>query len=210
MSEIVIDIILNGHFEENTIFVHRDGCLDGVLVDPGIGKKRIMTYLEENKYNVKYILITHSHIDHIYSCNDIRDKYGCDIYVSKYDLEAMNDIEKNESDFFHLPVKVDNCKTFDDGDILHFLDIDFKCIITPGHTKGSTCFYIEEEKILLAGDTLFAGGYGRTDYYGGSATAMRDSLINKIFVLPKDTKVFPGHGSDTTIGNELETNMIFY
>lgn len=210
MKEIMIDIILNGHLEENCMFVHRDGCKDGVLVDPGIGKGTIESYLKDNDYNVKHIIITHSHVDHIFACNDIREKYGCDIYVSTLDNEAMMDAKKNESTLFHLPMTVSDCKTFDDGDILHLLDMDFRCILTPGHTKGSTCFYIEEEKVLLSGDTLFAGAYGRTDLYGGDDVAMRHSLIDILFKLPPDTKVLPGHGPDTIIGDEAKANMIYY
>ncbi|MCQ2609594.1 MAG: MBL fold metallo-hydrolase [Lachnospiraceae bacterium] len=208
MNEIMIDIILNGHLEENCMFVHRYGCNDGVLVDPGIGKKTILDYLCENHYNVKHIIITHAHVDHIYACDDIRKKYDCDIYVSSLDAEAMMDAKKNVSSLFHLSVEVDGCKTFEDNEVLHLLDMDFRCILTPGHTKGSTSFYIEEEKILLSGDTLFLGSCGRTDLYGGDDIAIRHSIVDILFNLPPDTRVFPGHGPDTSIGYEKTNNMI--
>ena len=93
-----------------------------------------------------------------------------------------------------------------DGDVVKLADIDFKVIATPGHTKGSCCYYVEEAGLLLAGDTLFAESVGRSDLPTGSGAVLCRSINEKLFVLPEDTKVYPGHGDETTIGHEKKYN----
>lgn len=195
---------------ENTYFIHDEALFDGILIDPGINKETIENFLTKNDYIVKYILITHAHFDHVYSADYFRKKYNVDIYVSDEDKELIEDRIKNESTYLNMPVEVFDTKTFHDGDVLDFLGFKIKCILTPGHTKGSTSFYFENEKIIFSGDTLFRGTYGNPIYYSGNMDDMRDSLLNKLFKLPDDTLAYPGHGFTTTIAYEKSHNSIIY
>lgn len=206
--EITLDILKNNEMDENAIFIRRDDDKDGVLVDPGVGKKEILDFLSKNNYIVSHILITHAHFDHIASVPDVVDKYKCDIYVHENDLEMMEDPIKNESNLFGGDLSIKGSKIFKNGDILDLCGIKFKVLHTPGHTKGSSSFYIEDKKLLISGDTLFELSFGRTDFYGGSMDEIANSLKNILFKLPDDVKVIPGHGNMTTIGKEKKYNMI--
>lgn len=204
-----VETIVNGPLVENTYFIHDEASFDGILIDPGIDKEKIENYLIKKSFNVKYILITHAHFDHIYSADYFRKKFNANIYVSDEDRELMEDNTKNESHNFNMDVEVFDTKNFHDGDVLKLLDIDIKCILTPGHTKGGTSYYIEKEKIIFTGDTLFRGTYGNPIYYSGDMEAMRDSLINKLFKLPDDVNVYPGHSFPSKIAFEKANNSIF-
>lgn len=208
-NEIVIEILNDNSMDENAMLLHGENSKDCILVDPGVGEDEILRVMKDNDFHIKYILITHAHFDHILCANNIRKKENCDIYVSKEDEGMMKDPHQNESDMVGVPTSIKDCKTFEDGEVLDMLGFKIKCVHTPGHTPGSYCFYLEDRKILISGDTLFEGSYGRTDFYGGDFDAIEHSLKDILFKLPDDVKVFPGHGASTSIGYEKENNMIF-
>lgn len=207
--EIVLEILNDNSMDENAILIHAEDSKECILIDPGVGEDEILSVLSKNEYKVKYILITHAHFDHILCADRIRKKENCDIYVSKEDEGMMADAHQNESDMVGVPTSIRECKIFNDGDILDMLGFKIKCIHTPGHTPGSYCFYIEDKKILISGDTLFKDSFGRTDFYGGNFKDIEHSLKEVLFKLPDDTEVFPGHGPSTTIAYEKDNNMIF-
>jgi glyoxylase-like metal-dependent hydrolase (beta-lactamase superfamily II) len=97
-----------------------------------------------------------------------------------------------------------------DGEIVELAGLKFKVIATPGHTAGGICYYFESENVLFSGDVLFADSFGRTDFPGGSQKDLADSIINKLFVLPDETRVYPGHGGSTTIEREKKSNPIYH
>ena len=154
------------------------------------------------------MLITHEHYDHISGENKIREKYKWNILISENDKEMLEDDSKNLSNSFFNDVVVKDAITFSDGGILNIIGEKIQCIHTPGHTAGGTCFYIESEKILFSGDTIFRKDIGRTDLYGGDIDAMVNSITNVLFNLPDDVVVYPGHGYDTRLGNEKNNNVI--
>ena len=157
---------------------------------------------------VEEILLTHGHFDHIAGGDDLRNRSGARIKCLDAEKELIENPELNVSlDFMGYPVTLTPDGYFKDGDELTIAgDIRCKVLATPGHTKGGCCFYIEEGGILISGDTLFEGSVGRTDFPGGSMSTLVRSLQEKLMVLPDETKVYPGHGAETTIGFERKYN----
>ena len=167
---------------------------DAVVVDPGAEADRIIKAVGERR--VAAILATHGHSDHIGAVKELAVATGAPFMVPAGDLALA---EKY--------VGVQAAITLNDDDRLDFGDISLTVIATPGHTPGSSCFYAPG--LLFSGDTLFAGGVGRTDLPGGSSDALFSSIRERIFTLAGDTVVYPGHGERTTVARERESNPFF-
>ncbi|MBE2989558.1 MBL fold metallo-hydrolase [Sneathia sp. DSM 16630] len=178
---------------------------DCLLIDPGGDNiSEVVSYIKENKLNLLAILVTHGHFDHILSINELLDNFDVPIYIGKEDKEKLYDPSISLARIFNGTEYVinkdakivelnDNDNIFDDITVLH----------TPGHTSGSVCYYIESDKIIFTGDTLFKMAYGRVDFPTGDSYKMRDSL-NRLLKLDSDIIVYPGHGDSTTIGEEYQ------
>ena len=167
---------------------------DAVVVDPGAEAARIIKAVGERR--VAAILATHGHSDHVGAVKELAAATGAPFMVPAGDLALA---EKYVGAQAAVPLN--------DGDRLDFGDISLKVIATPGHTPGSSCFYAPG--LLFSGDTLFAGGVGRTDLPGGSSDALFSSIRERIFTLAGDTVVYPGHGERTTVARERESNPFF-
>ncbi len=178
-----------------------------ILFDPGSDYEYINSFLESKGLNVSLILLTHCHFDHIGAVSDLKSKYNAKVLCHKDDLRNLETANRS-MDYYGLgQIKIPEIdKYVIDNEIIPFGDVSIKVIHTPGHSAGSVCYYIEQDKILVSGDTLFLESVGRTDFPGGSQDDLVDSIINKLYVLPNDTTVFPGHGFHTTIGHEKEYN----
>lgn len=177
---------------------------NALVVDPGAEADLIFNKLVQNNLTLKTILLTHGHYDHIGAINELTAKTGCKaIYVGKEDIELLTDNEKSMADTVNQDAVflADKILKVAEGKFkLEDLDLDIEVIKTPGHTKGSVCYFING--ILFSGDTLFRNGIGRTDFWGGNRAELEESL-KKLSKLPQDTIVCPGHGLKTRIGNEL-------
>lgn len=180
--------------------------LEAVLVDPGGDPEDIIHLISTNQFKVVQIVITHAHFDHILACNEIESYTKAPVYFNNEDRSLWLSLSL-QCMFVGIPnppyikppknhLKHGDSLAIRDGKVLH----------TPGHTKGSICFYFEQDKLLCSGDTLFAGGIGRTDLPGGSHEEIQRSLVNILMVLPEETRVIPGHGEETTIGQEKSNN----
>ena len=179
---------------------------EAVLVDPGGDPDDIIQLITSNEVKIVQIIITHAHFDHILACNEIEAHTKAPIYFHNEDRKLWLTLSLQctfigipNAPYIRPPKNI-----FNDGDNLPVRG--GKVLHTPGHTKGSVCFYFQEDKLLISGDTLFAGGIGRTDLPGGSFDEIQNSLKTMIMVLPDDTRVIPGHGDETTIGRERRTN----
>lgn len=188
-----------GDMPTNSYIVYDENSGSAVIVDPAANCPRILRTLEKYGLMLKYILLTHGHADHILAVNELRDATGALLAIHKNDAELLSNYEHNYS----LAIFGEVCnieKTPDiilsGGETLCCDGLRFSVMHTPGHTAGS-CVYIIED-IMLSGDTLFAGGYGRTDLYGGSTPDLKKS-IEKLFSLDRDYKLLPGHGYETTL-----------
>jgi hydroxyacylglutathione hydrolase len=180
---------------------------EAIVIDPGYDIPRILELLTKHKLTVKKILVTHAHIDHIASAQRLKEITGAPILYNQADLPlvAMIDIQAG---WFGLPVPTvlppDHSPA--DGEVVDVDGISGNILYTPGHSEGSVCLYLPKEHLLLAGDTLFAGGVGRTDLPGGNAGKLLASIHDRLLSLPDETVVVPGHGSMTTIGAERHSN----
>ena len=180
---------------------------EAIVVDPGYDIPRILALLAKHQLTVRQIVITHAHIDHVASAQSLKQITGAPILYNQADLPlvAMMDIQAG---WFHLAVPTvlppDHSPV--DGEKVSVSGIDGEVIYTPGHTEGSISLYIPKENLLLAGDTLFAGGVGRTDLPGGNYGKLLTSIRERLLPLPDATVVIPGHGEMTTIGTERASN----
>lgn len=167
---------------------------DAVVIDPGAEPKKVLKAVGDGR--VAAVLATHGHSDHVGAVDKITARTGAPFMVLAEDLELA---EKYVGTRAARPLK--------DGDRLEFPGFSLSVIATPGHTPGSSCFYAPG--VLFSGDTLFAGGVGRTDLPGGSAEALYNSIRERIFSLADGTAVYPGHGERTTVSREKGSNPFF-
>lgn len=178
------------------------------VIDPGGDVERILEIIENDGLNVKYIIATHGHPDHVCGNRPLKDATGAEIIMHSADTEFFGKPEV--SSYFSMlgleaspPADIN----VEDGDMITLGREEFKVIHTPGHTPGGMCLL--NGKNLITGDTLFVGGLGRTDFPGGSHQELLDSIHRKLLILPEDTVVWPGHGyggSKSTIGEEKRSN----
>ena len=174
-----------------------------MVIDPAGKADEIIEMINILNGKVKYIYLTHCHSDHIGAVNEIKEKCGGKILIHRYDSEGLNDANINLSNIIDLPkIELEADSRLDDSDLLHLGDLEFRVIHTPGHTRGSTCLYCEQEKCLFSGDTLFRGTWGRTDLPTSNTEDIINSITKKLMLLPDDTMVYPGHGRATMLKDE--------
>ena len=206
MAPLSIQIYVVGPVQTNCYFAINDDTKEVLIIDPGASAKQLAEKVKEQGLKPVAILLTHGHFDHIGAANEVREHYGIKIYASCDEEKLLASPARNLSNAYGMSLRVTADVLHNDGDILELAGLKIKAIHTPGHTAGGTCYYIESDKTLMSGDTLFAGSVGRTDYPTASSAAMMESLHDKLCKLPDDTDVYPGHGEFTTIGYEKQNN----
>ena len=201
LKRIKVEIPSNGF--TNCYIVQDEVTLDPMIIDPGAEVNKIIDMLDAINANVKYIYLTHCHGDHIGGVNELKEQYDVKVLIHRDDYDGLCDDSINLSSYIGIgQIKIKNALRVDDGDSLHVGNILFKVIHTPGHTKGGSCLYCEEENLIFSGDTMFRGTWGRTDLPTGSLNDIIDSITNKILNLPDKTIIYPGHGKSTMIMEE--------
>lgn len=209
---------------ETNVYIVEEGN-EAILIDTGANTKKVIDFLNKHNLKLKFILMTHNHLDHSKSLKNIQAKTGAKIFMSKKDnniefgenVENFTDIK--EGDVFKLNTQKNSINSWGTEKRSFSSETKLEAIATPGHTQGSFCFYIakttycfrdaenlrfssiKEKNILFSGDTLFKQGIGRTDLPTSSEEEMKNSL-KKLFKLPENTIIYPGHGEETTIGKE--------
>jgi glyoxylase-like metal-dependent hydrolase (beta-lactamase superfamily II) len=192
-----------GMFASNCYIIGDNG--EGAIIDPGAKSQDIMDIIHQQRLTVKYIILTHAHIDHIVSMEELRQKLSAKVLVHKDDAKSLSDPLYNESALFGLRTVFNDADTLlKDGDTITVGGIKLEIIHTPGHTPGGIC--IKTGNCLFTGDTLFRMSIGRTDLGNGDGGMLSDSLQNKLMMLEDDTVVYPGHGASSTIGYERLNN----
>lgn len=173
-----------------------------VVIDPSKDYNGIVDYINKNKLNLKAILITHAHFDHIGGINRLVQAFNVPIYAGYEDVPYFNDAYNNCSEYGNTHVVVNHkIIPLGDNELIKLLDEDIKVIYTPYHTVGSVCYYLEASKVLFSGDSLFYHSLGRFDLPTSVPSKVKES-INKLLKLDDEVKVYPGHGKFTSIGNE--------
>jgi glyoxylase-like metal-dependent hydrolase (beta-lactamase superfamily II) len=180
---------------------------EAIVVDPGDDIPRIMAVVQRHRLTVKQILITHAHIDHIAGAARLKRLTGAPILYNPRDLPLvkMMDVQAGWLGIATPEVHPPD-DTLEDGRVIAISGLSGNIFHTPGHTQGSVCLHLPTQNLLLAGDTLFAGSVGRTDLPGGDGPTLIRSIHEKLLPLPDTTIVVPGHGPNTTIGAERESN----
>jgi glyoxylase-like metal-dependent hydrolase (beta-lactamase superfamily II) len=202
---MIIERLAVGQLETNAYIIGDEGTKQGVVIDPGDEGDRIMDVVKGNSLEINAIVCTHAHFDHIGAAGDIRKETGAKILLHKDDLEGYG-LAKEQASFWgfdlnDLPQPDD---FIEEGDTLQVGSLSFKIMHTPGHSPGGISLY--GEGIVLTGDTIFQGSVGRTDFPGGSIEKLKESF-RRLLALPTETKVYSGHGPETTIGREKKENF---
>ncbi len=208
-----IDKLVLGDYENNCYIVRKDEkTINCIIIDTGLSAEPLIDFLKEKNLDPEALILTHGHGDHIAGVEPLRKNFSkIKVCIHKADAHMLTDSVSNFSSF--LGAKIESSPAdiiFENEGQIEFAGLKFTIIHTPGHTPGGICLYNGDEKILFSGDTLFAGSVGRTDFSGYDAQKSLKQLItgikNKLLVLPDDTKVLPGHGPGSTIGQEKSYN----
>jgi hydroxyacylglutathione hydrolase len=205
-----IKVLTFNPVQENTYVLYNE-YNECIIIDPGCyfdeEKEELKSFIEKNQLKPKILLNTHCHLDHVFGNKYIAEEYKLTLQIHKKE-EQLLEMAPASGLMFNLPF--DNYTAelvfLKEGDVISLLNDKLKVIEAPGHSPGSICFYCEEQNFIIGGDVLFQNSIGRTDLPGGSHEDLVRNIKEKLFILPKDVKVYPGHGPDTTIGEEMKFN----
>lgn len=192
-----------------------DNTKEAVIIDPGClyteEKEFLRDYIASKGLTVKHQLCTHLHLDHVFGCKFIKETYGLGIEANPAD-EYWLEQAPHQARAFGLTypeIKEPIETPLFDGDIITFGNLQIEAICVPGHSPGSLALYCREKRVLFSGDVLFQGSIGRADLQGGNFEELKENICNRLFTLPDDVAVYPGHGPSTTIGYEKRNNPFF-
>lgn len=191
-----------GAIMTNCYMIYDEDKKEAIIIDPADNADYIADRLAEKGLKPVAVLFTHGHGDHIGAAEELRKKYAIKLYAHKDEDEVLKRPSYNLSAMMGFEAKITADVLLEDNQEIELGGIKFKVIHTPGHTPGGCCYYIESEKILFSGDTMFYSSYGRTDFPGGSESQLMHSIKDKLLILDDDVKVYPGHEMTTFIGDE--------
>lgn len=195
-----------GPIQTNGYLITNQG--EGIIIDPGMEPEAMLEEIKD--IQVKAILLTHAHFDHIGGLNQVVEQTQAPVYIHALEREWLTDPQLNGSARWPMvtePIKYEgNIHELEEGQKLQLAGLDIEVLHTPGHSPGSVSFYLKAQDIVIAGDTLFADSVGRTDLPGGEHSQLISSIKTKLFALPDATVVYPGHGPRTTIQSEKQSN----
>lgn len=208
---IKVKVFTFNAFSENTLLLWDDETKEAAVIDPGTSSASeeniLSVFISSEKLQIKYLINTHCHIDHILGCKFVKEKYNPVYYAPEKDIPLLDHAQQQAQMFDIIldePPKPDQLIT--EATELSLGNSSLKFLFTPGHTPGEFCIYLEKEKICITGDVLFNESIGRTDLWGGDYDTLLKSIENKLLSLPDDVMIYPGHGDSSTIGYEKQNN----
>jgi hydroxyacylglutathione hydrolase len=199
-------------FAENTYVLWDEQTKVTLIVDPGCSdsyeEKELVDFISSNNLSVKYLFNTHCHIDHIFGCGFVKGKYKVPYYAPEKDIPLIEHFEKQaESVGIEVSIKPPLPDHFITEDLkIKLGDAEPIFLFTPGHSPGEYCIYFPLDKFCITGDVLFQNSIGRADLWGGDFDKLLESIRKKLLVLPDETIIYPGHGEESTIGEEKKYN----
>jgi hydroxyacylglutathione hydrolase len=204
---MILEALTVGPFQENCYVIGDEETGTGALVDPGDEATRIALAVEQSGLEISQIIITHAHIDHVGAVAALVDEYACPVLMH---AEAEPMLRQLPTQAMMMGLRFGKVPTVDrhieDEEVLEVGGLRLKSLYTPGHAPGHLAFYLADEGLVLSGDALFAGSIGRTDLFGGDMDLLMRSINERLLTLPDETRVLPGHGPETTIGEERARN----
>ena len=202
-----IENFVLGPVGTNCYIVINEGTKECFLVDMAACPPELVSHIKNSGLSVKAVLLTHGHFDHIMGLDRFLEEFPAPVYACAAEKELLESPQLNSSSgMLGQPYTFHGAQYVKDGDLLDMAGMKIQVIQTPGHTIGGCCYYIADEQTLFSGDTLFRASIGRTDLPTGSMGALVRSVKEKILVLPDETRVYPGHMEETTVGYEKKYN----
>jgi glyoxylase-like metal-dependent hydrolase (beta-lactamase superfamily II) len=204
---MILETFAVGPLACNCTILGDEEAREAIVIDPGDEVSRIAKRLTELGLTLKQIIVTHAHIDHVGGALKLKRLTGAPIYLNENDLPLLKMMAAQAAWLgMSTPETAPPDESLTDGQVVGLESYPAQVLHTPGHTQGSVCLHFAPLKLLIAGDTLFAGSIGRTDLPGGNFDQIIDSLHTRLLTLPDETKVLPGHGPATTIAEERRSN----
>ncbi len=204
---MILEMLTVGPFAENCYIVGDEESGEGAIVDPGDEAARIAIAVEQTNLEIAQILITHAHIDHVGAVATLVDEYACPVLMH---AEAEPMLKQLPTQAIMMGLRFGKVPAVDryieDDEVVKVGGLALSSLYTPGHAPGHLAFHVEGEGLVLSGDALFAGSVGRVDLPGGSMEVLMRSIEERLLTLPDETRVYPGHGPQTTIGSEKAYN----
>ena len=207
-----IDYLILGEYETNCyVLRNNDAAQDCLVIDPGLEADELIEFLDEQKLNPVAVVLTHGHIDHIAGVAALRSRFPeIKVYIHNLDAEMLTEPNINLSAMTGSAFVTEaEDISLKERDIIDLAGVKLLVLHTPGHTPGGISLYSKEDRVVFVGDTLFADSVGRADFPGGSMSQLLRSVREKLFTLPEETQVYPGHGPETTIAAEKTHNPFF-
>lgn len=197
-----IEKFVLGSLGTNCYLIENEEWKELVIVDPATCPDYLVSHVKSHGYTPKAILLTHGHFDHVMGIDRWVKEFDIRVYLYESEKEILADPKLNLSWMFGTNYSYDQVQCLKDGEILNVAGFRFEVIHTPGHTAGGCCYYEKNEDVLISGDTLFCRSVGRSDFPTGSASVLANSIRERLFVLPDDVMVYPGHNQLTCIADE--------
>lgn len=201
-----IERFVIGPIGTNCYIVINEETKESFVTDPAACPTELVSHIRSTGLKVQAVLLTHGHFDHIMGIDDFVKEFPVPVYAHEAEKELLENAQLNSSAMYGMGYTYSGAEYLKDGQVLTIAGFEIHVIYTPGHTAGGCCYYIPAEHVLISGDTLFHASIGRTDLPTGSSSQLVRSVREKLMVLPEETKVYPGHMEETTIGYEKKYN----
>ncbi len=203
-----LETFITNRLREKAYVLYDENTKNAICVDPGNSDNVILDFIKENNLDLKYILLTHGHFDHILGVGKLKST-NAKIVAHKDEEEILINPDYNGGTMYGYNTSITADISVTDGDTLEDAGFSIKVLHTAGHTKGGACYFVKEDNVVFTGDTLFRETIGRSDFFTGDFNTLINSVKEKLFVLDDETLCCPGHGENTTIIHEKHHNQFF-